>query len=1069
MDSFYFDRHHRFVIEDYARRPPFASFLPGIAGPSGIPIWVFYTNRGQAIAGFGIEDRDNPIMEFQPANKAYQTTPLTGFRTFIKVLGDKPVLYEPFAPWKPAASSRMAIGMNELELQTESAAHGVRTTVTYFTLSDEPFAGLARRLQVTNASDGPLAFEILDGLPWVQPYGVDEQGLKMMGRTLEAWKDVFNVTPSEQGLSGVPFYHFQASANDTSEVTAIEAGHFYLAFREDDGEAVLLPPLVDPDVVFGYDTSLHIPQGFLAQPLAELQACRQITTGKTPCGFFGTHVTLAPGERVTLHAIIGHMGTVVHLHQHQARIARTAYLQAQRERANALVQDLTGAIKTETAAPRFDAYCRQTFLDNVLRGGWPLLLGPEDRPSVYHVYSRKHGDMERDYNAFYLAAEMYSQGNGNYRDVAQNRRSDVFFEPRIDDFNVLSFLSLIQADGYNPLVVLGQRFTLAPEHRAEVLALVERPEPLAAALTQPFTPGGLLRVILDQQLGLTIAPADFVTAVLAHADAHFEAAFGEGYWIDHWFYNLDLIDSYLALYPDRKHTLLFEKRVPYFQSPASVQPRDRQYVLNMHGVRRYHALREDETEAGYVYDNQWQRTSKGEVLTATVFEKLCALALLKFTTLDPWGMGIEMEAGRPGWYDALNGLPGLIGSSLCESYELLRLLDFLLVTLRETPTLKLELPVEQAELLETVRRALATWKSSDAVDRDLIYWDAVATARERYRARIRRGLAGETVAPDANALESTLRAFRAKVQAGIDRALALNDGTPPTYFAYEATEYETLDGTDDAGRPYVRPLAFAPHVLPLFLEGPVHALKVTPDVERARQIHARVRESALYDRKLGMVKVNASLADESHELGRCRAFTPGWLENESIWLHMEYKYLLELLKAGLYDDFFADFKQTLVPFLDPATYGRSPLENSSFLVSSAHPDESLHGRGFVARLSGSTAEFLSIWRIMMVGQQPFQVRKGQLCLVLRPALPGWLFRDDGTLTFNFLGHCTVTYHNPARKDTFDPQMKISRLELTLNNERIVLKGPEIDAPYAEMVRSGAITSIHAFLESSERR
>ncbi|MGC9400725.1 MAG: cellobiose phosphorylase [Anaerolineae bacterium] len=1062
MTSFYFDRQHRFVIEDYADRRPFASFLPGIAGPSGIPLWVFYTNRGQAIAGFGIEDRDNPIMEFQPANKAYQTTPLTGFRTFIKVLGDKPVLYEPFAPWEPAASLRMAIGMNTLELRTESAVHGIRTTVTYFTLSDEPFAGLVRQVQVTNVRDAPLDIEMLDGLPWVQPYGVDEQGLKMMGRTLEAWKGVFNVTPTEEGLSGVPFYRFRASAGDTSEVTAIEAGHFYLAFREDDGEAVLLPPLVDPDVVFGPDTSLHTPRGFLGQPLAALQSRRQITTGKTPCGFFGTACTLAPGESVTLHAIIGHMGTLAHLQSHQTRIARGAYLEAQRKRANALVRDLTDVIETETAEPRFDAYCRQTFLDNVLRGGWPLLLGDSNRPHVYHVYSRKHGDMERDYNAFYLAAEMYSQGNGNYRDVAQNRRLDVFFEPRIGDFNVLSFLGLIQADGYNPLVVLGQRFTLAAEYRAEVLALVERPDPLAEALAQPFTPGGLLRVITDRDLGLKIAPADFVTAALTHAEAHFEAEFGEGYWIDHWFYNLDLIDSYLALYPDRKRTLLFEKRVPYFQSPAAVQPRDRQYVLTERGVRRYHAIREDERTDT---PDHRLRTVGGEVYRATVFEKLCALALLKFATLDPWGMGVEMEAGRPGWYDALNGLPGLIGSSLCESYELLRLLDFLLAALAETPTLTFELPLEQADLLETVCQALATWKFSDAVDRDLIYWDAVATARERYRARIRRGFAGEAVALDAEALASALRAFRAKAQTGIDRALALNDGTPPTYFAYEVTEYETLDETDDAGRPYVRPLAFAPHVLPLFLEGPVHALKVAPDAERARQIHVRVRESALYDRTLGMVKVNASLADESHELGRCRAFTPGWLENESIWLHMEYKYLLELLKAGLYREFFADFKRTLIPFLDPATYGRSPLENSSFLVSSAHPDESLHGRGFVARLSGSTAEFLSIWCIMMVGPQPFRLRDGRLYLVLEPALPGWLFREDGTLTFTFLGHCTITYHNPAWKDTFDPDMTISRVEIMLDGQRIALEGPRIDAPYAERVRDGSITRMHVFFDN----
>ena len=158
-------------------------------------------------------------------------------------------------------------------------------------------------------------------------------------------------------------------------------------------------------------------------------------------------------------------------------------------------------------------------------------------------------------------------------------------------------------------------------------------------------------------------------------------------------------------------------------------------------------------------------------------------------------------------------------------------------------------------------------------------------------------------------------------------------------------------------------------MLPLFLEGPVHALKVQPDVASARDLYAKIKTSDLYDRKLGMYKVNASLEDQSHEIGRARAFTPGWLENESIWLHMEYKYLLEVLRAGLYEEFYEDFKRALICFQDPEVYGRSPLENSSFLVSSAHPDESLHGAGFVARLSGATAEFLSIWTTMMAGRQ----------------------------------------------------------------------------------------------------
>lgn len=37
----------------------------------------------------------------------------------------------------------------------------------------------------------------------------------------------------------------------------------------------------------------------------------------------------------------------------------------------------------------------------------------------------KHGDMERDYNAFCLPPRAYSAGFGDHRDVNQNRRTDV--------------------------------------------------------------------------------------------------------------------------------------------------------------------------------------------------------------------------------------------------------------------------------------------------------------------------------------------------------------------------------------------------------------------------------------------------------------------------------------------------------------------------------------------------------------------------------------------------------------------------------------------------------------------
>ena len=58
-----------------------------------------------------------------------------------------------------------------------------------------------------------------------------------------------------------------------------------------------------------------------------------------------------------------------------------------------------------------------------------------------------------------------------------------------------------------------------------------------------------------------------------------------------------------------------------------------------------------------------------------------------------------------------------------------------------------------------------------------------------------------------------------------------------------------------------------------------------------------------------MYKVNAPIASLPPDVGRTRVFAPGWLENESVWIHMEYKFMLEVLKAGLYEEFFEDFKK----------------------------------------------------------------------------------------------------------------------------------------------------------------
>jgi hypothetical protein len=1051
MEQQLFDRRNRYHIERYDDRDSFSSFLPGIAGEEGIPMWVLYVNRGQAIASMGVGDKDGAMMEFLPANKAYRQTNTLGFRTFLDVDGSE---YEPFAT-DSEGDREMHIGANELEIRETHDGHGLRTTVRYFTVTEEPFAGLIRTVEVENVGDHAVDVSMLDGLPAIVPYGVPDGQLKNISRTAEAWMAVQHLD------SGVPFYQAKPTIGEDSTLDEHEAGHFYTAVS--DGER--LDPLVDPDVVFGQNTSLEAPEPFFDGGLDALARDEQITVGRTPCGFFGTEQTIAPGETLSLRALVGHASDHDQALEHASRLD-SDFAAEQRERATTLARELTDAVALDTAEETFDEYARQSFFDNVLRGGWPVLLG-EDEDVVQHVYSRKHGDLERDYNDFYVAPEFYSQGNGNFRDVLQNRREDVWLKPAVEDFNVASYMNLVQPDGYNPLVLEGNRFFVPEADRDAILDLVEDPDAVVDTLREAFTPGGLLTAAVVEDGGLTVDSEEFLSVALERATRHFETSFGDGYWVDHWTYNLDSIEKYLDIYPDRKAELFFGNEEYTFQDTSvKVRPRKLKYVDFDGAVRQVNALEHDEEKAELIDSREVRpyavRTDDGhgEIFETNLFVKLASLGLVKFATMDPEGMGIEMEAGNPGWDDAMNGLPTLFGSSMPETYELARLLDMARDAIGDAPedVDSVTFPIEISDLLEDVRAALAWYRETEADDRQHAYWDRVSTARETYRDRVHAGFDGETVDVSLADLDDTLESFQRKVAEGIDRAKELGGDVPPTYFRFHPESYaerdveEVPEGITHDG-PFVEVEAFRPEALPPFLEGPVRGLKSGAEAADAPSIYEAVKDSDLYDEKLGMYKINADLSEQPYDIGRARTFTPGWLENESIWLHMEYKYLKSLLQAGLYEQFYEDFREALVPFQDPEVYGRSPLENSSFIVSSDHPDESLHGRGFVARLTGSTVEFLSILHHMLYGEQPFEY-DDELTLTFEPKLPASLF-EDSELSGTFLGSTTVEYRNHAGTDTFDGGAVPTAVTVEYADGGTVdIDGATIGAPHSERIRAG---------------
>lgn len=1026
-----------YTVENYGRKPVFASFLPGISGRKGVPIWCHYVNRGQAVVSFGVEDKDHAIMEFYPAHQAYQNVARTGFRTFLRVNG---VYAEAFEDAEVAHG--MTIERNGLKLWECNKEKGVRTEITYFALPTEKVGALARKVVLTNLTNEPMELEVLDGMPAVVPFGMGTWTLKEMGQTSKAWMQV------EDAETRVPYFKARASMGDSATVTAVKGGNFSLAIN---GEGELLSPIVDPEAVFEYDNSLHKAKRFEKGGLQSVYESKQVVSNQFPCSFYGLRASLAPGESTALYELVGQVRHKIVLRRFLDKELNPAYFERKEAESYELTEDLCKVIATKTGHADFDEYCSYTYMDNLLRGGYPITL-PGGK--IFHIYSRKHGDLERDYNYFRSLPEFYSQGNGNFRDVNQNRRMDTFFTPYVGRENIKRFFGLIQLDGYNPLWLEKVTYTLQEDDVEEIFDPLaqEHKEELMTYLTESFTPGGFYDKM--EELGVLDEERqdDFFTRVMERADGNLNADFGEGYWSDHWTYNMDLIESYLTIYPDKETELLLEEDYTYFCCQVPILPRIKRYVKTDNGIRQYNFLDESVRRR----DGEKlvrSRFGQGEVVKVTLLEKLLVLCVTKYAALDAYCMGVEMEGGKPGWYDALNGLPGLFGSSMAETYELARIMEYTVKALGKCPSM-LQITKEVVEYLLAMDAITLNHKNEIVRDGELLeFWNKRNDVKEAYVSRTFRGISGEKAEMETEKLTEILHNLLETVRHGIDKALALGDGIAPTYFTYEVEDYsETREG--------IIPERFALGKVPYFLEGPVRYLKLEHEGVDRRDLYKKVKRSDLYDEKLKMYKVNASLANASFEIGRAKAFTPGWLENESVWLHMEYKYLLELLKSGLYREYLEDFVNAAIPFQNPEVYGRSIYENSSFIASSKNPNASYHGKGFVARLSGSTVEFMHMWAIMMFGKQPFRMEGGRPVLVFAPILPACLVGDECTVEAVFMGNTKVVYHFAEKKDYVPGDYQITEIKLKYRDgSAYQTANPVIGSLAAYDVRDGKVEQI----------
>lgn len=441
----------------------------------------------------------------------------------------------------------------------------------------------------------------------------------------------------------------------------------------------------------------------------------------------------------------------------------------------------------------------------------------------------------------------------------------------------------------------------------------------------------------------------------------------------------------------------------------------------------------------------------------------------------------------------------MVGSGMPETYELLLLLKYVKKVV-ETYKRDVIIPDELLTMIKVVNSALKTLKAynyveeenpSPAVPQGLFeYWDVVSSARESYRNTVQYYFSGNVTALPATSVSKMVTNWIAEVELGIGRSFKFategfgDDGTSgisPCFFAYEITDWVENGNRNDVGLPLVNAKAMSVKKFPLFLEGPVRYMKtIEDDPEKMEDQYNKVLTSGLRDVVLNMYYLSASLKGQSFDMGRQIAFAPGWLENQSIWMHMSYKYYLELIRGKLYDQFYSEMKGGgILPFMDPIVYGRSLMECSSFIASSAFPDPSIVGEGFLARLSGSTAEFMDMWKLMFIGPKLFFLNKdGMVEMQLQPALPSWFFQtedensdsagdaetdEEGNflVRFKLFASIPVTYHNPNgvnRYGEFPSKYLVTMLDGTV----LTFESPSIPTETALTIRRMKVKSIDAY-------
>ena len=118
----------------------------------------------------------------------------------------------------------------------------------------------------------------------------------------------------------------------------------------------------------------------------------------------------------------------------------------------------------------------------------------------------------------------------------------------------------------------------------------------------------------------------------------------------------------------------------------------------------------------------------------------------------------------------------------------------------------------------------------------------------------------------------------------------------------------------------------------------------------------------------------------------------------------------------------------------------------------------------ISRLSGSAAEFISIWNWMLFGKAPFGLDDDGLYLSLCPAIPARLLPEDGKLMGTFLGKVSVVYHAADLEELRPGAYRITGYQICDGTGTAFIADSKVPAEWAKQIRNGGVLRLEVSVE-----